>query len=433
LGNASVEAKNAARLDLAAKCLNSGNLAAANVLCWNVLDRQSDSAGAWNLLGVISVKLRLLERAVEFFRKAHELGLDGAEANWRQATAHAASIRPLARAEDRFLLVKAWGAGFWSDVSHVLGGLILAEATGRKPVVHWGKESRFGDGSGSNAFTAFFESVSVTTIDDLARLERADFFPPKWHRGNLLTEENAKWSGAGARLDAIYLIDRPEQVLVADFYISVANFAPLLPLRHNLAQLSITDLFRYAIQNYFRPRSEILDEARAFFTAKLGGAPFVAAHIRGSDKVGESTFTTDSDVFLAQVAGEIHKVLDKVDPACRIFLMTDDERVALSTAARYGDRVVMTESRRTRDKRGIHFHDDVDHHRLGVEVMIDVFVALQAHAFIGIGGSNVAAMAALLRHWPQGRCVLLGPSILLRRGQMSYLDNQFRALETPDE
>ncbi len=432
MGEASVAAKNAARLDLAAKCLDGGNLAAANILCWNVLDRQSDSAAAWNLLGVIAAKLSLMVRAVEFFRKAHELGLDGAEANWRQATAQAVAVRLPARTEDRFLLIKAWGAGFWSDVSHVLGGLLLAEATGRKPVIHWGKESRFGDGSFRDAFTAFFEPVSAATVDDLAQLDHADFFPPKWHRGNLLAEDNAKWSGAGARLDAIYLIDRPEQVLVADFYLSVANFAPLLPPHHPLAQLSVTDLFRHALQSYFRPRSAILDEAKAFFAAKLSGCPFVAAHIRGSDKVGEATFTTDSDIFLAQVTSEIYKVLDQVDPACRIFLMTDDERVALMTAARYGDRIVMTASYRTRDTRGIHFHDDVDRHRLGVEVMIDVFVALQAQAFIGLGGSNVAAMVALLRDWPPGRSVLLGPSILLRRGQMSYLDNQFRALEAPD-
>ena len=45
--------------------------------------------------------------------------------------------------EQRFLLIKAWGFGFWSDVLHVLGGLMLAELTRRQPVVFWGSNSLY--------------------------------------------------------------------------------------------------------------------------------------------------------------------------------------------------------------------------------------------------------------------------------------------------
>ncbi len=423
------EAKNAARIDLAVKCIGGGNLAAANVLCWNVLDHDKGRAQAWNLLGIIAARLQLWERATEFFATAHDHGMAEAQENLRQVSAAAPPSR--APAQERFLLIKAWGAGFWSDVSHVLGGLILAETTARKPIVHWGSNSRFGDRTGRNAFPLFFEAVSDRTIDDLTAFEDSDFFPPKWRTENLLEEDNAKWAGPGAQLDAIYLLNRPEKVVVADFYISVANFAPLIPRHHPLSGLSVADLYRYAIQKYFRPRGSILDQAKAFFDAKLAGGPFVATHMRGSDKVRESTFTADSERFRRYVTRETFKILDQVDPSYRIFLMTDDERIAEQTASRYGSRIVMTPSERSDNEMGVHFKATTNP-RLGIEVMVDVFLALQATAFIGFGGTNVAAMIALLRDWPPKRCVLIGPSVLLRRGQMPYLDKQFRELEAPD-
>lgn len=426
-----LEAKNAARLALAVKCIDAGNLAAANVLCCNVLDHEPRSGSAYNLLGIIGTRLRLWPQALAYFRGAIDRGVAEAQSNFQSAQAEAAATTR-APARERFLLIKAWGAGFWSDVSHVLGGLVLAEVTGRTPVIHWGRNSCFTDGTSPNAFPLFFEPISNLTVEDLKPLVGADFFPRKWNASNLSEEDNAKWAGEGAQLDALYFLDRPETVLVADFYISIANFAPWIPPDHPLAGLSVADLYRHAIGKYFRPRQHIIDKARAFFEAHLTGAPYVAVHLRGSDKVGECTFTTDSEEFLSYITGEAFKLLDQIDRSCRLFLMTDDERIAQKTIDRYGTRIVLTPSQRTNGNRGVHFLDQADGVRLGIEVMIDVFIALQAPAFIGFGGSNVAAMVALLRDWPEKRCVLIGPSILLRRGQMPYLEETYRELERPD-
>src|SRR5215469_16394010 len=131
-----LEAKNAARLHLATRCIGEGNLAAANILCRNVLDREQDCAEAWNLLGIVGARLELWDKAIEYFRRASDLGWNEAKANLQKIYAAAAG-RPNQH-HGGILLIKAWGAGFWSDVSHVFGGLLLAEVTGRKPVVHWG-------------------------------------------------------------------------------------------------------------------------------------------------------------------------------------------------------------------------------------------------------------------------------------------------------
>ena len=75
--------------------------------------------------------------------------------------------------------IKSWGFGFWPNVSQVLGALLLAEATGRVPLVHWGRNSLFGDGSARDAFGHYFEPVSNVTLEDLATIPDANCFPPK--------------------------------------------------------------------------------------------------------------------------------------------------------------------------------------------------------------------------------------------------------------
>src|SRR3974390_1934030 len=189
-----LEAKNAARLQLATRCLGERHLAAANILCRNILDHQQDCAPAWNLLGRVGARLQLWDKAAEYFRGAVALGWDEAKASLEQIRAS-----PTGRQDQQhrggYLLIKAWGAGFWSDVSHVFGGLLLAEVTGRKPVVHWGRNSRFGDGSDADAFGRFFEPISDYAIEDLIALDDADFYPRKWRRDNLRDDDNAKWQG----------------------------------------------------------------------------------------------------------------------------------------------------------------------------------------------------------------------------------------------
>ena len=38
----------------------------------------------------------------------------------------------------RYIVAREWGFGFWSDMGHILSVLLIAEITGRIPVIHWG-------------------------------------------------------------------------------------------------------------------------------------------------------------------------------------------------------------------------------------------------------------------------------------------------------
>jgi len=86
-----------------------------------------------------------IERAPDW--KMPQINLDRVNRYLKETQVQSAidepTLRPFQRVE-KFLLIKAWGYGFWSDVSHVLGQLLVAELTGRTPIVHWGQNSLFG-------------------------------------------------------------------------------------------------------------------------------------------------------------------------------------------------------------------------------------------------------------------------------------------------
>jgi len=153
--------------------LTKGNLAQAEILLRLVLEEKPNNAKAYNDLGLIASELNISDFSVRYFSEAVRLAPD-----WSEAKIHLeqVSIRHRGEAdqsaksnqgEEKFLLIRAWGFGFWSDVSHVLGQCLLAEMTDRKPIVYWGRNSLFGDGTSSNAFSNYFENVSEATVDGI--------------------------------------------------------------------------------------------------------------------------------------------------------------------------------------------------------------------------------------------------------------------------
>ena len=76
-----------------------------------------------------------------------------------------------------------------------------------------------------------------------------------------------------------------------------------------------------------------------------------------------------------------------------------------------------TDAQRTNAAVGLHHAPGNDGEKLGDEVMIDTYLALRCTRFIGNGRSNVSAMIALLKDWPEDTCRLLAPSQLLERQQ----------------
>ena len=285
-----------------------------------------------------------------------------------------------------FVLIKSWGYGFCAELAHLLGGLLLAEITGRTPVVHWGRRCLFsGDGEG---FTRFFAPVSDVGLETLTTLEGASLFPAGWSLETLERDRPVARPGQGPA--ALEFLARPETILVCDQFLGVADLAPWIPPGHRLHGLSLPACFQALADAWLRPLPEIAAAVAAFRARHLEGGPVLAVHLRGSDKVLE---VPDMDE-----ANQHSLALFEAMPAdWRILLLTDDARLAHRLRARHGERLVMTDCRRSAGATGIHYHPGEDGPTLGREVLTDLLLALEADRFLGNGRSNVSALIATLR------------------------------------
>jgi protein O-GlcNAc transferase len=309
------------------------------------------------------------------------------------------------RAAERFLLIKAWGYGFWSDVAHVLGQLLIAELTRRTPIVYWGANSLFWDGTVANVFDAFFEPVSKWTLADVQD-SKLSVWPPKWHRGNLTAPEVNKWKGPFSRLAGLYLLGRQEDVIVSDFFTYICDLKPWIPYDSRLHDMTVDELYAYLARKYLRPKPEITDAVNRFYAEHLRGGDFIAVHARGSDKILEVSNLED----LNRQYESALDALRAVHGTRRIFLLTDDSRLRAFYVARYGDSVLCTDCLRTSTSQGIHYQATRDRKQLGAEVMVDAYLATKAEAFLGNASSSVSLMVGHLKEWPSDCIRLIGPN-----------------------
>jgi protein O-GlcNAc transferase len=390
-------------LQHAVDCINGGNLALADITCRQILSQLPGCAQAFGILGVIAAQLRLRDQGIEYFQQAisSDPSLASVRAHLNQVQNMPAQWFDLpSNQSERFLLIKAWGHGFWADVTHVLGALLLAEITGRTPVTHWGSNSLYCIDSNADAFQAYFEPVSGTDFNALLQLKGATFFPPKWTNANLQSDNNAKAFGSFSRMGALYFLNRPENIAVSDYFIGVVDVVPWIPKGHPLHGKSIDELLNYLTAKYICPKPYILKAVDEFERQHLGDGRTVAVHIRGSDKNSE---VADLD----EVNQSYFGLIDNLDTSWKILLLTDDTRFVDIFLRTYPDRTIVTEAQRSSNNVGIHHQGD--HASLGFEIMRDTYLALRCQKFIGNGESSVSAMIAILKRWKTDECILIRP------------------------
>jgi len=393
----STTSKNAIRA--ANEALMRGNLPLADLIAQELLRAEPGNAFAFNVVGIVAARLGSRDEAIAHFKRALAAApyLQTARDNLQSATAALPS--PHMPKADRYLLIEAWGSGFWADVNHAIGSLLLAEITGRTPITSWGANSLFSDGSSNDAFRFFFRPVSDLTRADIPKLGAADIFPP----GKSALRDNAvKMREQGPA--GIYFLNRPETLAVSDYYVGVIDLLPWIPASHAMHAKPIDNIYRYLKEKYLQPVVEVADDIENFCSTRIRGRQTIAVHVRGSDKVTEF-------IGLDRFNESYFALLDAEPHDTQIFLLTEDARLLQAFRERYGARVIATDSLRTAIDTGPHNVAGMDKMRLGREVLADVFIALECDRFLGNGRSNVSASIEILKDW-KGNARLLAPSQL---------------------
>jgi predicted O-linked N-acetylglucosamine transferase (SPINDLY family)/glycosyltransferase involved in cell wall biosynthesis len=387
-----------ASLSMARDLFQQGNLPQAEIYARHCLVRSGNLPHAAQLL--------------EDVRRAYGFP-ESFEFSERSSTGHDNS--------DRFLLIKAWGYGFWSEVHHLMSQLLLAELTQRTPIILWGTNCLFRSDSDTNAFNHYFQEITSARLEEIPR--SATIYPPKWSWKNIYEENINKWDGDGSRLAAQYLFDRSETLLISDFYSTLSSIVPWISPGSRYYGLSDDALYAELFQKYLKPIAGIGSKVDDFFVAHMQGRPWVGIHVRASDKINESPHLAQTN---ANYFAFIDRIVD-LNPAIGVFLLTDSTSIIDEFAKRYGERLLCTAATRSASNIGVHMsgHNGV---AIGEEVLIDALLATKCDYFVGNQESNVSLAIASLRHWSPGFIFLLGEKSI--RGENLFLHQREKERES---
>ncbi|BBB90079.1 MAG TPA: O-fucosyltransferase family protein [Methylomusa anaerophila] len=296
---------------------------------------------------------------------------------------------------NRFLLIKAWGAGFWSDMEHVLGQLLIAELSERIPIVYWGKNSVYSGAEDTNAFEQFFLPVSAYSIHDLIRSDFT-FYPEPWKFNNLFYEEGWPEKTVRTYYPLHTLYDRCENVLVSDCWLGIYLMEPIIKSTHPAFGLELDDIYRSLISKYIRLQPDIEREIDDFYNANLLGKTVLAVHVRGSDKIRELGK-------LYELNNLYYSVIDhclEENPAAFIFLLTESEDILAEYKSLYKEKLIYTDCQRTSNDHALFWAEGIDKRRMGIEILKDTYLAARCDSFIGNAHSNVSTAVKRLKQWP---------------------------------
>ena len=315
---------------------------------------------------------------------------------------------PQRNQKTHFHIAKAWGFGFGSEMSALMGQAYIAEAMDRELIVHWGSNFLYRPSEGSDCvFHYYFEPFNELTIDD-ALIVIDDVYPPKWKKENILLENLGKRNGDNSKLSALYLLNRPEHLTVSDYYSGVVNSKPWVSKKWPLSHLSVDDAYHYLAKKYLRPQQNIVSEVDEFVAQNLP-SKFIAVHARGSDKDEGYRALTSIPRQTLECAKER---LKNMPSDSKLFLMTDDTALLEIYQSEFGHCLVQTDCQRCDTQVGVHYDQNTDKHSAGREMLIDMLIAARADCFIGLGLSNPSQLIRYFGDFTDDNYLLFGENRL---------------------
>lgn len=224
-------------------------------------------------------------------------------------------------APERYLVIKAKG-GFGNRMLSATTGVVLAQLTGRVPVIDW----RDGEylPKGQNSYPPLF--VDPSGIDVAAFDSRRDVSPAVW-AGRLaehptdLIERDFPGNHSNPFIYRRLSIDlaHPERTgaPIAVFWSYLPKMARIGRLARRSARfrgVSLAAVTRSALAEYFTPNERVQSEVAALFDGR--SRPVIGVHIR----------YTDRKVSLDRIIAEVTGLRSRM-PEAQIFLATDNQGV----------------------------------------------------------------------------------------------------------
>ena len=403
-------------LRFARACLDKDNYYQADLALQVCQQRFPAHPTAFNLQALLAHRLRLYTQALSFVEKALSHQPDFTKALDNKVIIEGALFeaqkKPKRKSNDRFLLIHSWGSGLGFDLLYLLKQLMVAELTGRKPIIYWGNNSLYNDHPEKDCFTDYFEDVSRATLKQLDSLHK-DCYPEYWRERELTdhlrrTRWRDKRNGQQYNMTGLYFLNRDEGLLVSGEFTTIKTLLPWIPKTHRLYGLSVTQIYSDLMKKYIKPKRFLQRVADDFVSKKINDGDFIGIHLRGTDKKQEKQ---SNDI--ESINNGLIEQVDKLDSSLLIFVMTDDIRQIKIMRERFGDRVKSIDvTRSDGDELGVH-HTAQDKAKIAHEVIVDMLIAAQAKYFFGCGFSYLACCVEAMRG--DSKITVLRPFDLMTR------------------
>lgn len=340
---------------------------------------------------------------------------------------------------DKFLLIKAWSYILWSDVEHVLAQLLIAEITGRTPVVYWPTYCLHNGFINTNGFELYFEPVSEYSIFDVAKSEYT-YYPPVWDEDNLLMDDPDRDKLVFRNIGEI--LGRKENVVVGDVYFDIYDLIPYIKKDNPAYGMTVNQIYSYLFHKYIRLKQDIIAEINGFYRSWLSDeGPVLAVHVcapekdyeynaesgrvessrhnlKGYQSIKDEKLQTRCKIPLfwrkrkvlksnAPYHGEIKKFIDKYDIK-KIFLITNSQEVLNEYKQKYGSMIVATKAKRAEEDEKVKYLDSyIVKRRAGIDILKETYLASMCDFFIGNDFSSLSHAVTIMKDWPEGNAKLL--------------------------
>ncbi|MDA0652214.1 MAG: hypothetical protein O3C49_02915 [Proteobacteria bacterium] len=378
----------------ARQAMENDNLAYAEALSQEIIALEAEDGVAWAIRAHIAGLIGLEDKAVGWGARANPNVLAGFDRPRHEKVQALLAGCGRCPDEERFLLIKSLGYDFWTEIFHVFGGLLLAEITNRQPCVLWGANTPFLHHGTDNAFPQFFNGIGTELLMFLRAAPADEIFPGKWRTAGI---DAAKADtavpphhGGEGKLAALWLLNRPERVVVSDFLVGIVDLLAWIPEDHSLAGLTPDEIIRRLIEKYLVPNWRIRDRV-AEQMGLLGGRKILAVHIQGAEE-------PDAMPILERINSHYPAIVEQATAKdYAVWLMTDYQPYVDEYRARFGDAIICQESLRTLSTKESHAAVGLgDPQRFGEELVTDVLVAASCDRFVGNGAFDPSCMVDFL-------------------------------------
>lgn len=360
-------------------------------------------------------------------------------------------------AEKKFLLIKDASHDFWENTHHTLEMLLVAELTGRIPIIHWATNCLYEGVICNNAFELYFSPVSPFTVYD-AMNEMFTYYPPIW-KCDMLNAVDPERKSRLYRNIGDFIGSRAD-VVVGDTSFYVTRIIPFIHKTHPAYGKTPDQIYAYLMNKYLCIKPDIIQSINAFSHRLFSqNSAVLAVHMPGpftadiypqiqkynqtnlfhplvwnnygKPKIGRNHYhrhgaMNRGDLFEVDDALHSHEVVRLLDVSAKsdpyqryhpeiktflakycitkIYLITDRVEIVEEFKKQYGsmveyntyDRLVGNET-----KSHATLENHLNKRSKGVEALQDAYIAARCAFFIGYGFSYLSQGIAHLKPWPE--------------------------------